>query len=93
VTPLNVGNDDPLSWEVAAQGTFFTVEPPQCTTPESIIITPTDFDRDNPNVYNGAITISVLNPAGVAGSPHTISLTLSVVETPFYQTYLPGIQN
>lgn len=93
VTPLNVGNADSLSWEVTAQGTFFTVEPLQGMTPESITITPTDFDRDNPNIYTGSVTITVLNPAGVAGSPHTISLTLQVIETPIFQTYLPGIQN
>ena len=93
VTPLNVGNDDPLSWKVTAQGTFFTVEPLQGTTPESITITPTDFDRNNPNIYTGAVTITVVDPAGVAGSPHTITLTLQVVDTQIFQTYLPGIQN
>ena len=93
VTPLNVGNDDPLSWEVTAQGTFFIVEPLQGTTPESITITPTAFDRDNPDIYTGAITVTVVNPAGVAGSPHTITLTLRVVDTQIFWTYLPGVQN
>ena len=93
VTPLNVGNDDPLSWEVTSQGTFFTVEPLQGTTPESITITPTDFDRDKPNIYTSTITITVVNPAGTASSPHIITLTLRVVDTQIFQTYLPGVQN
>jgi len=93
VTPLNVGNEDPLSWEVTAQGTFFTVEPLQGTTPESITITPTDFDRDKPNIYTSTITITVVNPAGTASSPHIITLTLRVVDTQIFQTYLPGVQN
>ncbi|HEX9617122.1 MAG TPA: CAP domain-containing protein [Anaerolineales bacterium] len=93
LTPGLVNGQGPLNWHVQSDGNFFTAMPPQGTTPDPLTIMPTSFDLGNPGTYEGTITITVVDPTGVTGSPHTIAVTLQVVETEIYQTFLPGIQN
>jgi uncharacterized protein YkwD len=93
LTPGPVNGRGTLNWRVQSDSNFFTAMPPQGKTPDPITIMPTSFDLGNPGTYEGTITIIVVDPAGVAGSPHTIEVTLQVVETAIYQTFLPGIQN
>lgn len=93
LTPSLTNGRGPLNWRVQSDGNFFTATPPQGTTPDSLTIMPTSFDLGNPGTYEGTITITAVDPAGVIGSPHTIEVTLQVVETRIFQTFLPGIQN
>jgi hypothetical protein len=93
LTPGLANGPGSLDWSVQSNGNFFTATPPQGETPQALTIMPTSFDLGNPGTYEGTITIFVDNPAGVTGSPHTIAVTLQVVETAIYQTFLPGIQN
>jgi uncharacterized protein YkwD len=89
VTPMNIGNDATLSWQVSKTGAWFSVSPTTGGTPASFWITPTTFDTDNEGNYTGAVTVTVTSPSGVSGSPHRIDLMLRVVNTPFYRQYLP----
>ncbi|MGD9048233.1 MAG: CAP domain-containing protein, partial [Anaerolineae bacterium] len=89
--PRNVGSDDALSWATSADGTWFTLDPVDGTTPGSFSITPTTFDTGNPGTYSGSATVTVLEPAGTEGSPHQIDLSLQVIEGPFFYSYLPLI--
>jgi uncharacterized protein YkwD len=91
-TPLNVGNDEALTWTLSQEGTWFAVTPSGGTTPASFEITPTDFDTGTVGVYSGAVIVTVTDPPGTAGSPHRIDLTLRVVEGPFRYIFLPLIQ-
>jgi hypothetical protein len=91
VTPMNIGNDATLSWQVSKTGAWFSTSPTTGATPSSFWITPTTYDTDNEGTYTGAVTVTVTSPSGVSGSPHRIDLTLRVVNTPFYRQYLPMV--
>jgi len=91
VTPLNLGNSNPLDWQTTVDGLEFSITPSTGTTPDGITITVGDFDQHTPNVYSGAVTVIVTEPLAVSGSPHVIDLTLRVVETSIFQLYLPTL--
>jgi len=92
MTPLNVGNDDQLTWSLAQAGDWFTAAPASGVTPSSSFwITPTTFSTDTVASYTSTVTVTVTDPSGSAGSPHQIGLTLRVVDTPFSYTHLPLI--
>lgn len=90
-SPTNVGNNDPLTWQLTNLGSFFSADPGSGTTPTSIQITPDKFDRNKVNTYRGEITINVTDPSSVAGTPHTSQITLMVVDTKIHQVFLPGV--
>lgn len=87
-TPQNVGSGDPLTWTVAVEGDWFTVEPLSGATPASFWITPTTFSTSTAATYTGAVTVTVIDPAETEDSPHRIDLTLTVTHTPFFY-YFP----
>ncbi|MDY6875739.1 MAG: S8 family serine peptidase [Chloroflexota bacterium] len=91
VSPSNVGNDDPLTWTVATEGAWFTAAPTGGTTPTSFWITPTIFSTGTVVTYTGVVTVTVVNPDGVEGSPHRIDLVLRTVDTPLNYVYFPLI--
>ena len=91
VTPLNVGNDDSLTWSLTRVGDWFTVAPTEGTTPTSFWITPTTFETGTVASHTGTVTVTVVSPTGVDGSPHRIDLTLQVFNAPFAYSYLPLI--
>jgi uncharacterized protein YkwD len=93
ITPTNIGNDDLLTWQVTQEGSFFTVNPSQGSSPDSIHITPKNFSTAKSGTETGRITISVSEPKGVEGSPHASQINLVVSEGKFYQVFMPGIQN
>ena len=91
MTPLNTGNDDPLTWSLAQAGEWFTATPMDGVTPSSSFwITPTAFSTDTVASYTGAVTVTA--PPGTDGSPHRIDLTLRVVNTHFSYIYFPLIE-
>ncbi len=89
VTPQNAGNQETFTWQVSTSGTWFTASPSQGTTPDSFWITLSDFSTSAVMTYTGALTVTVVAPAGVEGSPYTIDLALRVVAVPFIDVYLP----
>lgn len=91
VTPMNTGNDEPLTWQLTTMGDWFTVSPPAGSTPASFRITPDAFIVDTETIYAGKVTVTVTDPAGVSGSPHEIDLTLEVVDASFKTVFLPSI--
>ncbi len=91
VTPLNVGNEDPLTWTVATMETWLTVAPLTSITPASFWITPTTFGTGTTACYTSAVTVTVVDPAETEGSPHRIDLTLQVVNTSLSHVHLPLI--
>ena len=91
VTPLNVGNSNSLNWSLTRAGNWFTVAPTGGSTPASFGITPTTFATGTARTYTGAVTVTVTSPAGTAGSPHRIGLTLQVVNAPVTFVHLPLI--
>ncbi len=89
VTPLNVGDDAPLTWTVTTLGSWFAVAPLTGVTPASFWITPTVFGTGLTAFYTGVVTVTVVEPVGTEGSPHRIDLNLQVVETPLNRVYFP----
>lgn len=92
LTPFNSGNGDPFDWQVSQDGFTFSVVPPAGTTPESFRVAPANFATGSPNMYSGTLTVTVTDPAEVAGSPQTIDLTLQVVGGPLKFMFLPTIE-
>ena len=93
ITPTNMGSDDPLTWQVTQEGSFFTVNPRNGSSPDSIRISPKDFSTTKSDTHTGQITITVDQPVDVEGSPHTSQINLVVWEDRFYQVFMPGILN
>jgi len=92
-TPLNVGDDKPLTWAITAEGDWFTAAPLDGTTPASFWITPTTFETGTVVTYTGAVTTTAVNPPETENSPHRIDLTLRVVNTPLSTVHLPLISH
>jgi uncharacterized protein YkwD len=93
ITPTNMGNGDPLTWQVTKEGSFFAVNPSNSTSPDSSRITPNNFSTTKSGTHTGQITITVSQPSNVEGSPHTSQITLVVSNDKLYQVFMPGIQN
>lgn len=87
--PLNVGSNDPVEWEVETTGDWFALSSTHGTTPEPLIVSPTEPRGHIQTAMNSQITVMAISPPGVAGSPHTISLTLLPIDTPIQKAYLP----
>jgi hypothetical protein len=73
-------------------GSWFDVSPVSGSTPGSFWITPDNFNAGSVGMYTGEVTVTVVNPSGVQGSPHQLEVTLAVVNTPFNYVYLPLIR-
>jgi uncharacterized protein YkwD len=91
MTPRNIGNDLPLTWEITTKGSFFDVDPLKGTSPESLIVTAKAFDKFSPGDYSGKLIVAVSDPAAVAGSPAEIAIELHVIETSLHTFFLPGV--
>jgi uncharacterized protein YkwD len=87
----NVGSQDPLSWQLDREGSFFSATPGNGTTPTSIKITPDNFNQNKAATYTGTVTIDITDPSSVEGAPHTSQVTLKVVNSQIHQVFLPGI--
>ena len=88
LTPLNLTNELPLSWDTASDGGWFMITPETGVTPGSFTIIP-QGSYTHPGSQTGIVTVIVTNPSGTGGSPHTIDLTLRIVDGPFTFSYLP----
>jgi uncharacterized protein YkwD len=87
----NVGNQDPLSYQLDSQGTFFSATPGSGTTPTSIQVKPDNFNQNKVATQSGALTIQITDPSSVQGAPHTTQITLQVLNSQIHQVFLPGI--
>ncbi len=95
LTPRNVGSDHPLHWVVTSDAPWMHVAPQSGTTspnggaPQSFTATPIDLSTLSVFLYTGELTVTVDDPAGVAGSPQRVNVALKVVDTEFSMIYLP----
>ncbi|MFN2285380.1 MAG: CAP domain-containing protein [Anaerolineae bacterium] len=89
LTPRNVGSDHLLQWSVTSDAPWIQIVPLSGITPESFTVTPIDFETLSVFLYTGTLTVTVDDPAGVAGSPHQVRLALEVVDEEFSHVYLP----
>ncbi len=92
-SPLNVGNYDPLYWEVSSQSTWFSIEPTNGTTPDVFQIIPSTLITPTQITTTGVITVSANSLMGIECSPHVINVAIRLVETPFSRIYIPIITN
>jgi len=91
ITLTNVGSQDPLSWQIDCNGSFFSATPGNGTTPTSIRISPDNFNQHNATTLTGTITIDITDPDAVEGAPHTSQVTLKVENSQIHQVFLPGV--
>ena len=89
LAPQNVGTNDILSWSIASTGDWFEVSPLTGNTPATVTITPTSYITDTLNTYTGSLTLTVNTPPGTLNTPHSITLTLQIVDYSPYFFYLP----
>ncbi|MCD4739144.1 MAG: S8 family peptidase, partial [Anaerolineae bacterium] len=80
VTPLNVGNDETLTWSLETSGEWFTVTQPGGSTPDSFSIVPVTATLETlpPGSYSGTVTVTVTAPAGTVNAEQRIDLSLTV---------------
>jgi len=91
-TPLNISNELALTWQSTSQGGWFSVTPESGATPGSFTVTP-QGSYNPPGSHSGSVTITVTNPSGTIGSPHTIDLILTILDGPFNYDYLPLLRS
>jgi uncharacterized protein YkwD len=92
LTPLNSGNEDSLDWQVGQDGSNFSVDPLAGTTPESFRVTPVNFAGGSGKTYSNTLTVTVTDPGGTAGSPHSIDLILNAMGGPLDLLFLPALE-
>ena len=86
----NVGTQDSLSWALNKDGNCFDVTPQDGSTPASFTVAPSSgVNTSSPNTCSGTITVTVVDPTGVEGSPQEIDVTVRVVNNPIQRVYLP----
>ncbi|MEA3308738.1 MAG: hypothetical protein U9Q70_04395, partial [Chloroflexota bacterium] len=80
VTPLNVGNDETLTWSLDTSGDWFTVTQTGGSTPESFSIVPVTATLETlpAGSYSGAVTVTVTAPADTVNAEQRIELSLTV---------------
>jgi len=93
LTPENVGSSDPLEWEIEAENYWFTITPTLGTTPDPFTITPNKHLPPTELIDQGTITLTVVSPAGVDGSPHVISVSMKVISGTLRSIYIPLLLN
>lgn len=86
IVPQNSGDGCAAHYTISMEGNWFDLSAMDGDTPESFTITPTDFYTATTGTYTGTLTISM---SGAVGSPHTISLSLEVVDDGIYTAYFP----
>jgi len=93
LTPQNVGNSATLNWQLTSDKTWLEVDPTSGNTPGSSTITPVGFSNDTVATLSGTVTVIITSPPGVAGSPDTIIVHLSVVNSSIWRSYLPMLSS
>ncbi len=88
LTPQNLCSSS-MAWTASKNGSWIDLSATSGTTPAPLIVTPAGFNPAVTGSFSGTVTVS--GPAGAGGSPHTISLTLNVVDAPWRSVYLPAI--
>jgi uncharacterized protein YkwD len=86
IVPQNNGDGCAAHYTVSAEGSWFDLSTTSGDTPEPFTITPTDFYTATTGTYTGTLTVSM---SGAVGSPHTISLSLEVVDQDIFTAYIP----
>ena len=82
LAPTNTASDVTLTWNVSKQGDWFSVSPSNGTAPgDRITITPNASAIASLPVghYNGALTVSVTDPADTVNGVQRVDLKLDVV--------------
>jgi hypothetical protein len=87
--PANVGDTQPLSWSIAISATWLSVSPLAGVTPQEIVLSPTNLASTTVGTRTGTMTIEVTTPTDTTGSPARIALSLSVLDEPIHDQYLP----
>jgi uncharacterized protein YkwD len=89
LVPENTGSDEPLTWQLSQEGSWFVTSAMTGTTPVPFRIEPIALDTFDTGTYSATLTVTVIDPPGTAGSPQTINLFLEVVDRPVVYTFLP----
>ncbi len=91
IQPQNITTDDPITWNLAVDGSWFTVSQENGETPQPFVVTPEvetiqALQQNTITTSSGYITVQAI----VNGQTETrqIQVNLQVVEK-FYETYLP----
>lgn len=92
-SPLNVGNYDPLNWEISTENTWLTVTPTKGTTPEMFRIIPGTVMTPSLITTPSVITISANSVMGYECSPHTMKVAIQLIDSPFNKMFIPFIEN
>ncbi len=89
----NVGNNEPLTWQAETSMAWVRLVPSaNVALSDEIRVNPDSSQMPiSPGTYAGAITVRVINPATVEGSPAQVEIYLIVVEDLPYAVFLPAV--
>ncbi len=89
--PQNISTADPLTWTMTTNLHQLSPRMPLTgTTPQAITLAPTGLQTlFTSNIYQGALTVTVLAPTTTLDTPHTITVTVVITDTLFHSLFLP----
>jgi hypothetical protein len=93
LVPQNVGNGATLNWQLKTDQAWLELNPASGITPGTFTITPVGFITDTVTTLSGTVTVTITSPPGVTGSPGTIIVHLSVVNSSIWRSYFPLLSN
>lgn len=86
----NTADDQLIEWEAVTLESWIVVSPDNGRTPNTILVSLANFDKNTPEIYEGSITINAsIRRIPVINSPITLPVTLTVSENPIRRVYLP----
>jgi uncharacterized protein YkwD len=84
------GSSEVLEWTASLEGVMFQVSPTSGCTPQSISITPQNYENIPAGQYQEALTISASGGGQELDSIQIIQLSLLVTDKPVIQLFLPA---
>ena len=91
--PLNIGSDDPLTWQVSAADSWINLQNGSGSAPTSTFwFAPAGAVLQSPGTHTTTLTVTVTSPSGVPGSPKAIQVQLHVVNALDHFLFLSSIQ-
>jgi uncharacterized protein YkwD len=93
LTPYNLNNQVPLTWQLQRSAEWVMISPTIGSTPSSqaqISVDPAMFA--SVGSYQASVTITVTDPSPVEGSPKVVPVRLIVVEDLPFSVFLPAIK-
>jgi uncharacterized protein YkwD len=89
--PQNIGNDETIFWEISSDVDWLSISPMAGSTPDPVTIAVSGTFTDTANPDSGTLTITTVSPTDVLHPSQVITVSLTIIDTPFETLYLPTV--